>query len=145
MQVTDEGLIEKPLQFDNNDPSTFPKNQILNINKYNAAITAASNPKGNSDKILRDKIKQTLFKEYNKNKKNLNADELKIIKKHPSQIELIEPVAVSYVRQNFKPINDPYTQLLEQRFNRMLNEQEKAKQDRDQGGLAGILGGFNEK
>ena len=87
-------IIQRPKKFDNNDPSTYPMNQKKTLSSWEAVLHSAKTDPRDPNTI---QTKRMLRKIYNKNPKDLQDDELKLIKKHPSQMK----------KEEEKPIIDP--------------------------------------
>ena len=77
-------IIQRPKKFDNNDPSTYPMNQKKTLSSWEAVLHSAKTDPRDPNTI---QTKRMLRKIYNKNPKDLQDDELKLIKKHPSQMK----------------------------------------------------------
>ena len=87
-------IIQRPKKFDNNDPSTYPMNQKKTLSSWEAVLHSAKTDPRDPNTI---QTKRMIRKIYNKNPKDLQDDELKLIKKHPSQMK----------KEEEKPIIDP--------------------------------------
>jgi len=87
-------IIQRPKKFDNNDPSTYPMNQKKTLSSWEAVLHSAKTTPRDPNTI---QTKRMLRKIYNKNPKDLQDDELKLIKKPPSQMK----------KEEEKPIIDP--------------------------------------
>ena len=97
-------IIQRPKKFDNNDPSTYPMNQKKTLSDWEAVLHSAKTNPRDPNTI---QTKRMLRKIYNKNPKQLQDDELRIIKKHPSQMkkEVEKPIINTepIVPYNYKP------------------------------------------
>ena len=87
-------VIQRPKPFVNEDPSTYPMNQKKTLSDWEAVLHSAKTNPRDPNTI---QTKRMLRKIYNKNPKDLQDDELKLIKKHPSQMK----------KEEEKPIIDP--------------------------------------
>jgi|TARA_A100001015_G_scaffold313512_1_gene420909 hypothetical protein len=97
-------VIQRPKKFDNMDPTTYPMNQKKTLSDWEAVLHSAKTNPRDPNTI---QTKRMLRKIYNKNPKQLQDDELRIIKKHPSQMkkEVEKPIINTepIVPYNYKP------------------------------------------
>ena len=64
--------IQRPKQFKNEDPSTYPMNQTKTLNSWEAMLTVAKNPKTKEDRKIANEYKRMIHKDYyNPNKREL--------------------------------------------------------------------------
>ena len=97
--------IQRPKQFKNEDPSTYPMNQTKTLNSWEAMLKVAKNPKTTEDRKIANEYKRMIHKDYyNPNKRGLLSDEdLKFVGKHPSQRKPYPEVKIPKVDINYKP------------------------------------------
>ena len=83
-EIAEREKIKRPKQYNHMDPTTYPMNQKKTLSTYEAVLYSAKKNPRDPNSI---QTKRMLRKLYNKNPKQLQDDELKLIKKHPSQMK----------------------------------------------------------
>ena len=100
--VEESNPITPPKPFNNNDSSTYPSNQIKNINTWNLLVDQAiKNPKDENSIQVQKMIKKDYFD--HKKRKKLTDNELKAIGKHNSQLKPIPQSEIQKFPVNYKP------------------------------------------
>ena len=79
---------ERPKPFRNDDPSTYPKNQMGKIDMWEQMLETAKNPKDKYERQEAKEVRETIRDKYKNRdlRKTLGDDELKLIGKHPTQL-----------------------------------------------------------
>ena len=98
--------IQRPKQFKNEDPSTYPMNQTKTLNMWEGMLKVAKNPKTPEDHKIANEYKRMIHKDYyNPKRRGLLSDEdLKFVGKHPTQLKKnYSEVKIPQVNINYKP------------------------------------------
>ncbi len=97
--------IQRPKQFKNEDPSTYPMNQKKTLNTWETMLEIAKNPKTKEDREIANGYKRMINKDYYNPKMRglLGDDELKFVGKHPSQRVKQPEIKIPTVDLNYKP------------------------------------------
>ena len=97
--------IQRPKQFKNEDPSTYPMNQKKTLNTWETMLEIAKNPKTKEDREIANGYKRMINKDYYNPKMRglLGDDELKFVGKHPSQRVKKAEIKIPTVDLNYKP------------------------------------------
>ena len=133
------GVVRKELptikKFDNNDPSTYPSNQIKDISTYDLMLDSAINdPKDENSKQTIKMVKEKY--KHPKSRKEMTPLERKLIAKNTKveplniQVPVIDPEFYKRLIEP-EPGKDPYREELQRRFeeSREQNYQEKVKRN----------------
>jgi len=97
--------IQRPKQFKNEDPSTYPMNQKKTLNTWETMLEIAKNPKTKEDREIANSYKRMINKDYyNPKRRGLLSDgDLKFVGKHPSQRVKKTEIKIPTVDLNYKP------------------------------------------
>ena len=97
--------IQRPKQFKNEDPSTYPMNQTKTLNSWEAMLEVAKNPKTKEDRKIANEYKQMIHKDYYNPKRRglLSEEDLKFVGKHHSQRVKKPEIKIPTVDLNYKP------------------------------------------
>ncbi len=102
--------IQRPKQFRNEDPSTYPMNQKKTLNTWEAMLEVAKNPKTPEDRKIANEYKRMIHKDYYNPKRRslLSEEDLKFVGKHPSQRVKQPEIKIPTVDLNYKPyVSEP--------------------------------------
>ena len=97
--------IQRPKQFKNEDPSTYPMNQKKTLNTWEAMLEVAKNPKTPEDRKIANEYKRMIHKDYYNPKRRglLSEEDLKFVGKHHSQRVKKPEIKIPTVDINYKP------------------------------------------
>jgi len=97
--------IQRPKQFKNEDPSTYPMNQKKTLNTWETMLEIAKNPKTKEDREIANGYKRMINKDYYNPKRRglLSEGDLKFVGKHPSQRVKKTEIKIPTVDLNYKP------------------------------------------
>ena len=97
--------IQRPKQFKNEDPSTYPMNQTKTLNMWEGMLKVAKNPKTPEDRKIANEYKRMIHKDYYNPKRRglLSEEDLKFVGKHPSQRVKQPEIKIPTVDLNYKP------------------------------------------
>ena len=97
--------IQRPKQFKNEDPSTYPMNQKKTLNTWETMLEIAKNPKTKEDREIANGYKRMINKDYYNPKRRglLSEGDLKFVGKHPSQRVKQPEIKIPTVDLNYKP------------------------------------------
>ena len=97
--------IQRPKQFKNEDPSTYPMNQKKTLNTWEAMLEVAKNPKTPEDRKIANEYKRMIHKDYYNPKRRglLSEEDLKFVGKHHSQRVKKPEIKIPTVDLNYKP------------------------------------------
>ena len=144
--IDQENLRKKPKPFNNNDRSTYPSNrdQKQRINTWDIILDDTIKNGSPADKkelreYLKENAKDPLTTRYF-TKKELN------FMSTPKPAEIKIPKIDFPTYSNLEPTEKTLEEkILEERFNKMLDDQKKEKERIRNFGLAGLMGGDNDK
>ena len=97
--------IQRPKQFKNEAPSTYPMNQKKTLNTWETMLEIAKNPKTKEDREIANGYKRMINKDYYNPKRRglLSEGDLKFVGKHPSQRVKKTEIKIPTVDLNYKP------------------------------------------
>ena len=97
--------IQRPKQFKNEDPSTYPMNQKKTLNTWETMLEIAKNPKTKEDREIANGYKRMINKDYYNPKRRglLSEGDLKFVGKHPSQRVKKTEIKIPTVDLNYNP------------------------------------------
>jgi len=135
----------RPKPFNSMDKTSYPSDpkQKRAMSTWDIILESAKNPKDKYDRenarqtreVIRDHWKKPEMRKY------LGDDELKLIGKHKSQQPEPAPIIPSVPIPKFEPIEkDPRSIELENRFKKLVQDNEEAKIKEQNSGIAGLLG-----
>ena len=139
--IDEENYGKRPKPFNNNDPSSYPsdRDQRQRISSWDLILdttikSGTAREKKEMRKYLRDKYKDPNQRKY------FSEKEKRFISAYKPPEVTIPKVDTTILTQNFKPIEQTIDdKIREQQFQKMLEDQRRAKAER-QGGLAYLLG-----
>ena len=139
--IDEENYGKRPKPFNNNDPSSYPSDraQRHRISSWDLILdttikSGTAREKKEMRKYLRDKYKDPNQRKY------FSEKEKRFISAYKPPEVTIPKVDTTILTQNFKPIEQTIEdKIREQQFQKMLEDQRRAKAER-QGGLAYLLG-----
>ena len=139
--IDEENYGKRPKPFNNNDPSSYPsdRDQRQRISSWDLILdttikSGTAREKKEMRKYLRDKYKDPNQRKY------FSEKEKRFISAYKPPEVTIPKVDTTILTQNFKPIEQTIEdKIREQQFQKMLEDQRRAKAER-QGGLAYLLG-----
>ena len=139
--IDEENYGKRPKPFNNNDPSSYPsdRDQKQRISSWDLILdttikSGTAREKKEMRKYLRDKYKDPNQRKY------FSEKEKRFISAYKPPEVTIPKVDTTILTQNFKPIEQTIEdKIREQQFQKMLEDQRRAKAER-QGGLAYLLG-----
>ena len=139
--IDEENYGKRPKPFNNNDPSSYPsdRDQSQRISSWDLILdttikSGTAREKKEMRKYLRDKYKDPNQRKY------FSEKEKRFISAYKPPEVTIPKVDTTILTQNFKPIEQTIEdKIREQQFQKMLEDQRRAKAER-QGGLAYLLG-----
>lgn len=139
--IGEENYGKRPKPFNNNDPSSYPsdRDQRQRISSWDLILdttikSGTAREKKEMRKYLRDKYKDPNQRKY------FSEKEKRFISAYKPPEVTIPKVDTTILTQNFKPIEQTIEdKIREQQFQKMLEDQRRAKAER-QGGLAYLLG-----
>ena len=139
--IDEENYGKRPKPFNNNDPSSYPsdRDQRQRISSWYLILdttikSGTAREKKEMRKYLRDKYKDPNQRKY------FSEKEKRFISAYKPPEVTIPKVDTTILTQNFKPIEQTIEdKIREQQFQKMLEDQRRAKAER-QGGLAYLLG-----
>ena len=139
--IDEENYVKRPKPFNNNDPSSYPsdRDQRQRISSWDLILdttikSGTAREKKEMRKYLRDKYKDPNQRKY------FSEKEKRFISAYKPPEVTIPKVDTTILTQNFKPIEQTIEdKIREQQFQKMLEDQRRAKAER-QGGLAYLLG-----
>ena len=139
--IDEENCGKRPKPFNNNDPSSYPsdRDQRQRISSWDLILdttikSGTAREKKEMRKYLRDKYKDPNQRKY------FSEKEKRFISAYKPPEVTIPKVDTTILTQNFKPIEQTIEdKIREQQFQKMLEDQRRAKAER-QGGLAYLLG-----
>ena len=139
--IDEENYGNRPKPFNNNDPSSYPsdRDQRQRISSWDLILdttikSGTAREKKEMRKYLRDKYKDPNQRKY------FSEKEKRFISAYKPPEVTIPKVDTTILTQNFKPIEQTIEdKIREQQFQKMLEDQRRAKAER-QGGLAYLLG-----
>ncbi len=139
--IDEENYGKRPKPFNNNDPSSYPsdRDQRQKISSWDLILdttikSGTAREKKEMRKYLREKYKDPNQRKY------FSEKEKRFISAYKPPEVTIPKVDTTILTQNFKPIEQTIEdKIREQQFQKMLEDQRRAKAER-QGGLAYLLG-----
>ena len=139
--IDEENYGKRPKPFNNNDPSSYPsdRDQRQRISSWDLILdttikSGTAREKKEMRKYLREKYKDPNQRKY------FSEKEKRFISAYKPPEVTIPKVDTTILTQNFKPIEQTIEdKIREQQFQKMLEDQRRAKAER-QGGLAYLLG-----
>ena len=139
--IDEENYGKRPKPFNNNAPSSYPsdRDQRQRISSWDLILdttikSGTAREKKEMRKYLRDKYKDPNQRKY------FSEKEKRFISAYKPPEVTIPKVDTTILTQNFKPIEQTIEdKIREQQFQKMLEDQRRAKAER-QGGLAYLLG-----